>query len=292
MLESLLSDTRKGIDMKPKIIGLVNAWYSERWIAAAIEQALRYCDEVIVAIGAHSSSLASLEDRTYEIAYKYSDRITLLKSSMSSVHDKSKADTLNRMLSASSIRQKGNWVWILDVDEFYFDCTYEKISESIASGLYDHMRVEEKFFFINMTRYLLMSHGRLFRIGQSSDKFMPTQRWTGSMANQGVIKQDNKEMGMFHYSLLVDTEYRRRMWTTEHTYGQPHLLRWLDEVYIPYDLNDEKTWIAKNEQLFGVKAPFLEPNAIPDKDGKLFVYNGKHPPVIEATTLPQVKDFG
>lgn len=277
--------------MKPKIIGLLNAWYSERWIAAAIEQALQYCDEVIVAVGAHSKSLASLKDKTYEIASQYKDRITLLDSSMSRFHDRSKADTLNRMLAASKFHQKGNWIWILDVDEFYFDCTYQEILQTISSGLYNHIRVEEKFFFINMTRYLLCSHGRLFRIAQSDSKFQPTQRWTGPLKKQYVIKRDAEKRGMFHYSLLVDLEYRRRMWTTERSYAQPHLLRWLTEIYAPYDLNDEETWITKNQQLFGLRSPYVGPLSKPNLDGKLFIYDGPHPPHIEATELTKIKDF-
>lgn len=277
--------------MKPKIIGLINAWYSERWIAAAIEQALQYCDEVIVAIGAHSKSLASLKDKTYEIASRYKDRITLLDSSMLRFHDRSKADTLNRMLKASEFRQNGNWIWILDVDEFYFDCTYKEILKAIASGLYNHIRVEEKFFFINMTRYLLCSHGRLFRIVQSKNNFQPTQRWTGPLHKQYTVKRDAEKRGMFHYSLLVDLKYRQRMWATERSYEQPHLLRWLKEIYIPYDLNDEETWITKNEKLFGLRSPYVGPLSKPNSDGKLFVYNGDHPPIIETTSLPEIKDF-
>lgn len=277
--------------MKPKIIGLVNAWYSERWIAATIEQALQYCDEVIVAIGAHSKSLSSLKDKTYEIASQYKDRVVLLDSSMLQFHDRSKADTLNRMLAASKFRQRGNWIWILDVDEFYFDCTYQEILQAISSGLYNHIRIEEKFFFINMTRYLLCSHGRLFRIEQSNSHFQPTQRWTGPLNKQYIVKRDAKEHGMFHYSLLVNLEYRRRMWATERRYGQPHLLCWLKEIYIPYNLDDEETWITKNEQLFGLRSPYVGPLSKPNSDGKLFVYDGNHPPVIEATLLPQIKDF-
>ena len=277
--------------MKPKIIGLLNAWYSERWIAAAIEQAIQYCDEVIVAVGAHSKSLAELKDRTYEIAAKYKDRVTLLSSSMKQFHDKSKADTLNRMLAVSKFRKAGNWIWILDVDEFYFDCTYQDILQVIASGGYNHIRLEEKFFFINMTRYLLCSHGRLFRIVQPNSHFQPTQRWTGPMDKQYVIKRDDQERGMFHYSLLVDIEYRRRMWSTERSYGQPHLLKWLKEIYIPYDLDNEEHWITKNQRLFGLKSPYVGPLSKPNADGKLFVYNGKHPPLIETASLPQIPDF-
>ena len=277
--------------MKPKIIGLLNAWYSERWIAPAIEQALQYCDEVIVAVGAHSKSLASLKDDTLKIASQYKDRVTLLDASMSNFHDKSKADTLNRMLSKSKFRQKGNWIWILDVDEFYFDCTYQDILRAISSGKYNHIRVEEKFFFINMTRYLLCSHGRLFRIVDPSSSFQPTQRWTGPMSDLYVVKRDDKEHGMFHYSLLVDIEYRRKMWSTERSYQQPHLLKWLEEIYVHYDLNDEETWIDKNKKVSGIRSPYVGPLSKPNADGKLFVYNGKHPPLIEATSLPQIEDF-
>ena len=275
----------------PKIIGLVNSWYSEKWIAAAIEQALRYCDEVIVAIGAHSKALAQLRDSTKTIADTYKDRVTLLQASMSNVHDQSKADTLNRMLSVSNIKKPGNWIWILDTDEFYFDCTYEKIRTAIDSGLYNHIRVEEKFFLINTTRYLRASHGRLFKICSNKDIFRPTQQWTGDRTKVYVLKRDDNQEGMFHYSLLTSINYRKLLWRTEHSYDQPNKIKWLDQVYIPYDLDDEDVWIAINQKLFGTKSPFFASQLIPDHNGRLFVYNGPHPPLVEKTGMTNIQDF-
>ncbi len=275
----------------PKIIGLINSWYSERWIAAAIEQALQYCDEVIVAIGAHSKALSQLQDNTKEIANTYADRITLLEASMSNVHDRSKANTLNRMLAASKLRKPGNWIWILDSDEFYFDCSYKKIIAAIASGHYTHIRVEEKFFLINTTRYLMGSHGRLFRIGSNKDAFRPTQQWTGNRTKSYILKRDDGKEGMFHYSLLTDLNYRRLLWQTEHSYDQSHKVEWLDRVYIPYDLNNEDVWIEINRKLFGVKSPFFASEIRPDQNGRLFVYNGPHPPLVEKTGMTNIKDF-
>ncbi len=81
------------------------------------------------------------------------------------------------------------------------------------------------------------------------------------------------------------------MWATERSYEQPHLLRWLKEIYIPYDLNDEETWITKNKKLFGLRSPYVGPLSKPNSNGKLFVYNGEHPPIIEASSLPEIQDF-
>lgn len=275
----------------PKIIGLINSWYSEKWIAASIEQALLYCDEVIVAIGPHSVALAGLEDRTREIAETYSDRVTLIKASMSYFYDRSRADTLNRMLSVSKLRKQGNWVWILDVDEFYFECSYNKIMEAISSGMYTHMKVEEKFFLINTTRYLLGTHGRLFKIGSIGDGFRPTQHWTGVKTKEYVLRRDDGEMGMFHYSLLTNTSYRKIMWESSYSYDQPNKLQWLSDVYTPYDLENEELWITKNQKLFGVKSPWFAKEMKADKDGKLFVYNGPHPKLVEKAGITTIQDF-
>lgn len=274
-----------------KIIGLINSWYSERWISASIEQALLYCDEVIVAIGAHSKALADLKDKTREIAETYSDRVTIIKASMSNVHDQSKADTLNRMLSESKLRKIGNWIWILDGDEFYFECSYRKIMDAIASESYTHMKIEEKFFLINTTRYLLGSHGRLFKIGSMGDRFQPTQHWTGTKKREYVLKRDDGKMGMFHYSLLTDINYRRIMWKTEHTYSQSRKLQWLSDIYMPYDLDNEEPWITKNQKLFGIKSPFFGKEMKPDDDGRLFVYDGPHPALVEKAGITRIPDF-
>ncbi len=277
--------------MQQKIIGLITAWYTEKWIAAAIEQALEYCDEVIVAVGANTKPLAALEDATYTIASQYKDKITLIKASMSQSLSVGRADTLNRMLAASKLIKVGNWVWMLDTDEFYFNCAYKKIREAINSGLYNHITVEEKNFFINTTRYLVGSHGRLFRINSSDNQFRPTQHWTGPLTKKYTLKRDDKQQGMFHYSHVANVEYRRLQWETEFQHDQSHKLKWLSEIFIPYDLDNEEFWISKNQELFGIRSPLLTTALKPDADGKLFVYKDRHPPLVESTGLTRIEDF-
>ena len=277
--------------MKPKIIGLITAWYAEKWIAAAVEQALEYCDEVIVAIGANTKPLAALEDTTYTIVSKYKDKITLIGASMSQTLSLGRANTLNRMLSVSKFRKAGNWVWILDVDEFYFNCAYQKIRKAINSGLYNHIQVEEKNFFINTTRYLICSHRRLFRIKNSDNKFKPTQHWTGPLTKKYTLKRDDKQQGMFHYSYVVNVEYRRLQWETEYQHKQSQKLKWLSEIFVPYDLDNEEFWISKNKKLFGIKSPIYLTEVKPNTDGKFFVYNDRHPPHVETAGITSIKDF-
>jgi len=86
--------------MKRKIIGLLTAWTCEEWIEASILQALEYCDEVIVSIGANTKGLATLEDKTLEKAQPYLDheKIKYVPTVLGSNMSTARCTTLNNML--------------------------------------------------------------------------------------------------------------------------------------------------------------------------------------------------
>jgi glycosyltransferase involved in cell wall biosynthesis len=281
----------------PKIVGFVTGLYVEDWIDAAIKQALHLCDEVIVAIGANTPELAVLEDRTMERAKQYGDQVKFSKSVMKRTIVAGKAPTLNAMLNVSSAKI-GDWIWLLDADEYYFDDTAEKIRELIASDNdLATVRIGAKFFFINMTRYLHSSHNRLFKVTHKGVHFKPSQHWQGR-GEKGRLGKDDARLGMFHYSLLMSPRYRKIFWETEYNQGggkiregNKNKLLWLEQIYNKFELDNEDYWIAQNEKLLGIKSPFHNKAFSPDKNGRLYRYAGPQPPTIEAAGLSRITDF-
>ena len=272
-----------------KIIGLINAWAAEDWIEPAIQQALLYCDEVIVSVGAHSTDFKYLEDSTLQRVTKYQDKIKIVSMSKAGLsHNDIKANTLNRMLKQSSLFKQDNWIWILDVDEFYFNATHLKIKEIIKNNIHDCIRIEAKLFYINGFRYLCSSHDRLFKITNSACCFKPTQHWTGSQNKKFILKRDNHRLGMFHYCLLTGLKYKELLWES-HLGRHDEKILWLREIYIKYDLNNEDLWINKNLKISGIKSPFYNNQFQPDQNGYLFVYMESHPSFINH--LMQKEDF-
>jgi len=199
-------------------------------------------------------------------------------------------ETLNEMLKKSRLYSVGNWIWILDVDEFYPKSAYRKIKSAIKSNNYDYITVEEKLFFINMQHFLKGSHAKLFKIRPLHMlpfyRFKPVQHWSGKFRKNYILSQED---GMFHYSLLTNPHIRKVRWENE--YPDSKQTRWLDKIYRNYDLDNEDYWIEKNFKLSGIKSPWFSEEFQPDENGRLFKYEGQHPKFIEETELPKIPDF-
>lgn len=272
-----------------KIIGLLTAWGAERTVRAAAQQALEYCDEVMAVVSAYTPELEQFEDETYDILRKF-PKINLLdyKTKETTV-SQAVADVLNHMLNQSSLNSEGNWVWILDADEFYADSAPGIIYSAIECGQYNQISVGSKFFFINMQHYLDEGGNRLFKIEQENVGFVPTNKWPTPVKR---IYRLYRNDGMFHYGMLMSAEMYRVKWQAEYQgKKQDHKVEWLDEIYYKYNLNNEEHWIGKNLKLSGIYSPWINSGFTPDKYGKLFRYFGKHPRFIEQTGLTKIEDF-
>lgn len=256
-----------------KIIGILTGWGSQDWIEPAIKQGLKYTDELHVCISAHSDNLLKFEDNTYQIAEKYKDKINLFTHETRSFHSTSKADILNKALNESNYVDPENWIWILDVDEFYKQDSFDYIKKLISANICDMICFEARFFYINTKHYLISEHNRLFKIVDKSCKFYPTQQWPYV---KKVVKVP-MDLGMYHYSMMQNPHMKMEFWKTEYQHRQDTKVIWLDKIYRNYDLNNEEAWLRRNKALTGNPGPWISKDFKPDKDGTLFKYNKKHP---------------
>lgn len=272
-----------------KIIGLLTAWGAERWIKPAIEQALSYCDETVVVVSAFVPELEQFGDRTLDICKDNGDIKLLDYRTDKGTISEAVADTLNYMLESSALYEPSNWVWILDVDEFYADSAHGIIRAAIDSNQYNQITTESKFFYINMRHYLDETGDRLFRIDAEGECFVPTNKWPTAKSRIYVLPRDD---GMFHYGLLASADMYRIKWQVEYkSKRQADKVRWLDEIYPGYDLGDEDRWIEENRKRFGIRSPWFNKGFTPAADGRLYHYLGKHPKFIEQTGLAGIEDF-
>jgi len=272
-----------------KIIGLLTAWGAERTATAVAEQALEYCDEVIAVVSSFVPELEQFKDDTYDILKEFKGINLLDYKTKETTISQAVADVLNHMLNQSSLYSAGNWVWILDADEFYADSAPKMIRATIESGWHNQITVESRFFMINTRHYLDETGNRLFRIDAGDYGFMPTNKWSGSPRNIYTLP---REHGMFHYGMLVSAEMYRVKWGVEYKgRRQDNKIRWLDKIYYKYDLKDEERWLRKNLEVSGIRSPWFNKGFTPNVDGKLFHYLGKHPKFIEHTGLTKIEDF-
>ena len=286
--------------MSAKIIGLLAAWGAEDWIEQCLKQMVEFCDEIFINVSPHSANMKQFEDKTYEIAKEFikSNKIVQyvdIESVDLIHHSTSKAWIFNSMLDKSKLFKAGNWIWTFDVDEFYVDTTCRAIKEIIEThGLnFNQVSFNEKYFYIDTKHYLKGNHYRLFKIEEhnleKNNRFIPTQKWAGM---EKRILSIPIELGMFHYSMLMNPWAKAEFWKTEYEdKSQANKVIWLERIYKDYDLLNEPYWVSKNEELFGIKSPWFARDFTPKEDGTLFIYNGKHPKFIEDTNLLIEPDF-
>lgn len=254
-----------------KFIGLICAWAVEDWIELSIKQALSFCDEVIVSIGAHCESLKKYEDKTLEICKSFEDKIKLVDVDYAGRHSTTKARTMNRMLQSSKYNEIGNYVFLLDADEFYHESDVVKLKETLIMGNYNSAIVKSKIFFINLNNYVEGDHFRIWKITNDDCGFQPTNRWTGLMKPQYLSEQI-----MFHYTFLLNPYAKMDFWREEYGGNQKDKIDWVED-YLKHDLN--KSYDKP-----------LGPHDF-GYDNKLMKFNGKHPTLIENSKFGNIQDF-
>lgn len=270
----------------------MTAWSAEPFIEAAIQQAIEYCDEVIIAVGAHHKNLYRFKDNTWNICNKYKNKITLMKSLTKNNHPNSKGSTMKKMLDDTNNNKEGNWIWFLDADEFYFEEDVNRIKQIITEDNYSQIELPERFFLINMNYYAKWKRIRIKRLNKDNVSFHTNK------INQdgGNILKLNTDNGIHHYSLLINPYFKREFWKCEYndSNSQPikDKVKWLNEVYLKFNYENQEEYIKKCEEWFNKKSILgciLAPSAT--DNGYLYLYNNKQPKFIEKTDLVNIKDF-
>jgi len=270
-----------------RIIGILTGWSCEDWIEPAIKQGLEYTDELHVCISAHSDNLLKFEDNTLDIAMQYKDQAIVSTYQKRSVHSETKANILNYCLSNSKYMEEENWIWVLDVDEFFKQDSYEYVKKLISANICDQICFEAKFFYIDTKHYILSDHNRLFKIKDKNNRFYPTQQWR--YGNR--LCRVHVDLGMFHYSMLQNPYMKMEFWKSEYSYEQNHKLQWLDKIYRNYDLKNEEYWLEQNKKLTGNYGPWISDSFVPQVDGTLYKYEGKHPKLVEEKGFTKIEDY-
>ena len=273
-----------------KIIGLISAWGAEKWVKLSIQQAINICDKVLINVGPYVENVKKFEDKTREICESFGNKIIIVNSLTANSHANAKAKTLNSMLAKSTIFEVGNWIWLFDVDEFYNESLVDNMKSQLFSGNYNALKMDEMYFFINMQHYLKNTRMRLWKIENINHSFIPTNKWTGPRNK----KLYYPEFKYFHYSTLMNQRLKKEVYKTEQgslNKDQREKMEWVDKIYMKYDLSNEEPWIKLNHKLYGKKQPYWISDFKPDENGKLFIYNEKHPKLIEDSGLTKIEDF-
>ena len=264
----------------------MTVWGAETFCEPVIQQNLEFCDEIVLMVGHHHSAMAKWNDKSLEICQKYSDRydnVTLVEAPtcVNEPYNKWRAKTLNILLQKSSIFEIGNWIFLIDVDEFMFKKDLDYIRTQITKN-YDTIWIYDKFFFLNMKHYTGgCGNYRLWKIkNPARDKFTPTNRWIDGPKTAHYVPAPNvlmipEENGIFHYSLLCDPYQKLDYWATEYPHQQDYKTEWMKNKYL-------KATLKNIEE--------LTENSVP-RAGKCQYHIGNHPEFIEKFELNKIEDF-
>lgn len=276
--------------MSKRVIGLLCVWGCDKWIKYTCEQALEYCDEVIACCAPHSEKMLKYEDRTEEIVRSYKN-IKYLEYNYYYVHSAIKADILNKMLNISSIEDE-DWIFILDSDEFYHKQTIDFVKANIGTNKFNSLTFKAYYFFINMKYYLIGEHTRLYKFysynKEKGKMFYPTQNFYIEHPINGIT---DLSRAVYHFGLLLNPYQKMDMWSEEYdNTKQDNKVKWMDQIYRNYDLNNQKYWIDKNEKLSGIKSCWYNDGFKADKNGEPFKFEGEIPDIIKNSDLYNIED--
>lgn len=300
--------------MKKKI-GLITLWANSFWVELALKQALTIVDELHVSVIPFSKALLKFEDDTLDKVKKFKKKeknifiytlddfkFGLLNKNIfqskyfmnNGYHATTKCIVLNEMISNSKYFKKGNWIWILDSDEFYNNDLIYEINKIIEEDTFNTIEVRSKFYFLNMLNYIISSHLRLFKIETINTlplnklRFRPSQKWR--VIKQKKILTSQKNL-MNHYSFLTSIKMREESWKNEF-YNNPQKLKidWLTQIYSKIQLDNVEASIKTMKFLFNENNIFFKDNFI-FNNGGFFIDGEKHPDIIEKTDLKIIKDF-
>ena len=278
-----------------KLVGIITAWAAEPFIEPAMKQALEYCDEVIVNVSCHHAALKKYEDETMDICLKYKNQIHLIEDDILERGGRvtNPRNYVNKMLSKTDSNKKGNWVGILDADEFYFPKDINNIKDLMKEGKVNNIETPEKVFVVNTKHYATNKRTRFKKILEDNTTFIHSQIPYEKQSKPFFMETDK---GMFHYTLLANPRYKSDFWRIEYGHpqqgNQPKKWGWVEKVYPNLDLDNQIESVKKCKELaYGNSVlGHLFPNGC-KSDGTLHEYHDLHPPFIEEAGLTKITDF-
>ncbi len=274
-----------------KIIGLFVAWAAEDWVDYSIRQSLEFVDELIISIGPFHTHLRNIEDNTFEIAKNYfNNKKTKFISSIclpENTINQNRCITLNKMIEISDFIEEGNLIWLLDTDEFYSKEAINEIKSFIKKVCdFDEIQLITRMFCMNFNYYVKTFPTKIFKITNQKPRFISPIKLSYKSRKNYVLLRNNP---IFNYSLLTGEQTIGIKWILEKNYKR---FLWLRKIYNKYDPENETYWMEKNEELSGKKRFFYPTLSVVENFGYgLMTYEGKHPEIIENSSIKKILDF-
>jgi len=259
-----------------KIIGMMLTWNNFEFFRCALNQALEFCDEVIVVEGNH---MVTKEYPKHSIDYTCEQiesmrghpKLTIIDDwNFTGLNNKIQWAIRSTYTKESPLWKPGNWIIQWDDDMFFFDDDLKKIKEILKNTDHDTLLFRERRFAFNFRFNLLAEKNDLFGHNMQKIKegcyYMPNWKLhyeTGELYSDVL---NVPEITYFHYPYVKPTKRMKHRWDISVQKGETYNSR-------TKNMWDKFSW-KKDEDIFQKEREF---RTIIGGKGKLNIYNSKHP---------------
>ena len=197
-----------------KIIGLMLTWNNLEFFRCAVEQALEFCDELILVEGCHSIRYQKRSDDgtvTFIQALKTQPKLKVVDFRRGEQYDFVQRVIRQRYPKTSHYYQPGNWVFHWDDDLFFFEKDLEKIKNAMEHSKEDALDFNSRYFLYNFRFNCLRRSGiYCYRIVEGL-KFKVLMTAYYADGRRYSIKRID-DITVFHYGCVKKPERQRARW--------------------------------------------------------------------------------
>lgn len=264
-----------------KIIGLLLTWNNFEFFKCALEQALDFCDEVLLVEGCHSIHFpARSNDGTCDYikalnhpklkAFHVRERIYQ--------YDKTQLELRKEIPKKSQYWEPGNWLFYFDDDRFFLKQDLAKIKEKIQTIESPHFSFKSRYFFYNFRFNQLCEGGNFgYKILEDMDfRGISYPCYPDGRKFDCFHMSDVTE---FHYSYVKKPERMKARWDMSVEKGTVASATLYDQ-WMDIKWEGEKDIYKQREKMFEIRP-----------EGKFNIYRGSHPAVLDNHPWRHVEDI-
>jgi len=254
-----------------KIIGLMLTWNNLEFFRCVVEQALEFCDELILVEGCHSMQYPKHSDDgtvAFIQSIKNRPKLKIMDFIRNNRYDYVQKVIRHTYPKQSHYYMLGNWVFHWDDDLFFMSEDLEKLRAMMQHSREDSLDLLERQFFYN---FKFNIHKRMspvcYRITDRLNLSGVSNAHYRSGRHYSVSRPD--DITAFHYSHVKKAERMKRRFVLSAEKGTPGTI---EERFGAW--NDFK-W-DKDEDIL--------------KSGKFSIYDGEHPEVLDNHPWRYIED--
>jgi len=264
-----------------KIIGLMLTWNNLEFFRCALEQALSFCDEVVLVEGCHSKQYPKRStDGTCEHiqTMKAHPKLRIVDFDNRGRYDYTQRHIRMECPKMSQYYKPDNWVVFWEDDIFFLEENLSKIKDAMQNSKNDALGADIRYFFYNF-RFNFLEKGKgfyFFRIvdgfrlkGITAHCYRDGRRFSESLLDNMLI---------FHYGHVKRPERMKARWVMSMEKGTKASIGRF-EKWMSVSWNEDEDIFNTHGILEGIRPR-----------GILNVYNGKHPKVLDVHPWRNLED--